>query len=213
MGIQLSSCLADLIQQCRIYSPRELFVHSYSHILILWTPKHKWGLFMLLAWLLISFLFSACPIIHEVGMYLQKLSKKIWMDYLLNFFPGIFPGLCLVLIKIGGTHIALARIALNHFNKLTTEFSQMLQNLVLTICQHSKAFCSTGCVTKHSAHLVSFLNSWRKKNPLVVLLRILTYDSLIMKKFMHYQVYVVHVFSRISTLQMHSAHLQYRFFS
>lgn len=80
------------------------------------------------------------------------------MDYLI-FFPGIFPAVCLVLIKMGGTHIALAHTALNHFNKLTAEFSQMLQNLVLTICQHSKAFCSTGCVTTYSAHSVSFLNS------------------------------------------------------
>lgn len=80
------------------------------------------------------------------------------MDYLI-FVPGIFPALCLVLIKMGGTHIALARTTLNHFNKVTTEFSQMLQKLVLTICQHSEAFRSTGCVTKYSAHSVSFLNS------------------------------------------------------
>lgn len=78
------------------------------------------------------------------------------LDY---FFFGIFPVLCLVLIKMGGTHTALARTALNDFNKLTTEFSQMLQNLVPTICQHLKTFCSTGCVTKYSAHSVSFLNS------------------------------------------------------
>lgn len=120
------------------------------------------------------------------------------------FFPGISPVLCLVLIKMGGIHIALAHTALNHFNKLTTEFTQMLQNLVLTICQHSKAFCSTGCVTKYSAHSVSFLNSWRKKRiPLLVLLRILTYVSLIKKenkkKVVALLSVCVHVFSRIST--------------
>jgi len=84
------------------------------------------------------------------------------MDYII-FSSWYLSSALLVLIKMGGTHTARACTALNHFNKLTTEFSQMLRNLVLTICQHSKAFCSTRCVAKYSAHSVSFLNSWRKK--------------------------------------------------
>lgn len=86
---------------------------------------------------------------------------------------------CLVLIKMGGTHIAFGRTALNHFNKPTAEFSQMLQNSMLTICQHSEAFCLTGCyyVLCPLSFLSEFLKK-KKKNHLFVFMGILTYFNL-----------------------------------
>lgn len=119
-------------------------IPTYSYCEILNTNKESFGCCLLNYYLL--FCSHHVPSFMKQASICRKFLKRY--EWITIFFIGIFPVFCLVLIKMGGAHIALACTALNHFNKLTAKFSQMLQNLVLKICQHSKAFCSTQCVTK-----------------------------------------------------------------
>lgn len=85
MDIQQPPCSADLTQQCWILFPREIFVSSYSPILTLWNPKYKQEeFFVLLAQLLFTFLFSACPIIHEAGAICRNFLKRY--EWIAKFF-------------------------------------------------------------------------------------------------------------------------------